>query len=61
MSTQQHLARIGAVAAVSGALAILITTLLHPLAADPNGAAAAFVGSDSPSQPSASQCFSASG
>jgi len=42
MSAQQHLVRIGAVAAVSGALTLFIATLLHPLGADPNDAPAAF-------------------
>src|SRR5215472_2422979 len=42
MSTEGHLARIGAVAAVSGAVTLFVATLLHPMTADPNDAAAAF-------------------
>jgi hypothetical protein len=42
MSTEGHLARGGAAAAVSGALMLFISTLLHPLNADPNDAPAAF-------------------
>jgi hypothetical protein len=42
VSTRQHLARIGAAAAVIGALTLFIATLLHPLSADPNDAPAAF-------------------
>ncbi len=42
MSTRQHLARIGAAAAMIGALTLFIATLLHPLSADPNDAPAAF-------------------
>ena len=42
MSTEQHLARIGAVAAIVGALVLLVATLLHPISADPNDPAAAF-------------------
>ncbi|HYC23163.1 MAG TPA: hypothetical protein VEI94_10690 [Candidatus Bathyarchaeia archaeon] len=42
MSTRQHLARIGAVAAIGGALTLFVATLLHPLSADPNDAPAAF-------------------
>lgn len=42
MSTQQRLARIGAAAAVSGALTLFVATLLHPMSADPNNAPAAF-------------------
>jgi hypothetical protein len=40
--TSAHLARIGAVAALVGAPLLLVSTLLHPLAADPNDASAAF-------------------
>ncbi len=43
MSTQQHLARIGAVAAMSGAVTLFVATLLHPTSADPNDPPAAFV------------------
>src|SRR5436190_5455157 len=42
MSTQQHLARVGAVAAMGGALTLFIATLLHPMTADPNDPPAAF-------------------
>ena len=42
MSTQQHLARIGAAAAIGGAVTLFIATLLHPMSADPNDAPAAF-------------------
>jgi hypothetical protein len=42
VSTRQRLARIGAVAAVSGALTLFVATLLHPMSADPNDAPAAF-------------------
>ena len=38
----QHLVRVGAVAAVIGAVTLFVATLLHPLSADPNDAAAAF-------------------
>jgi hypothetical protein len=41
-STSRSLARIGAVAAIVGALALLVSTLLHPLGADPHDAPAAF-------------------
>jgi hypothetical protein len=37
-----HLVRIGAVAAFCGAPILLVSTLLHPMSADPNDAAAAF-------------------
>src|SRR5262245_24206283 len=40
--TQQHLARIGAAAAIGGAVTLFIATLLHPMSADPNDAPAAF-------------------
>jgi len=43
MTTQQHLARIGAAAAISGAVLLLVATLLHPMNADPNDPLAAFV------------------
>lgn len=39
---QSHLARVGSVAAIGGALLMMITTYLHPLGADPNDAEAAF-------------------
>jgi len=42
MSTPGHLARIGAPAAVIGAVTLFISTLLHPMSADPNDAPAAF-------------------
>jgi len=42
MSTRRHLARIGAAAAVIGAVTLFISTLLHPMSADPNDAPAAF-------------------
>jgi hypothetical protein len=42
VSTLQFLARIGAVAAPTGAVLLLVSTLLHPLGADPNDAPAAF-------------------
>ncbi len=42
MSTQQHLARIGATAAMSGAVTLFVATLLHPMSADPNDPSAAF-------------------
>jgi uncharacterized protein DUF4386 len=42
MSTEGHLARVGAAAAVSGALTLFVSTLLHPMKADPNDAPAAF-------------------
>src|SRR2546425_1242939 len=42
MSTEQHLARVGAVAAMGGALTLFIATLLHPMTADPNDPPAAF-------------------
>ena len=42
MSTRRHLARIGATAAVIGAVTLFVATLLHPMSADPNDAPAAF-------------------
>lgn len=42
MSTYQPLARIGSVAAVTGAILLFVSTLLHPLDSDPNDAPAAF-------------------
>ena len=42
MSTRRHLARIGATAAVVGAVTLFVATLLHPMSADPNEAPAAF-------------------
>ena len=42
MSTPGHLARIGAAAAVIGSVTLFISTLLHPMSADPNDAPAAF-------------------
>src|SRR5437773_6188049 len=38
-----YLARLGAAAAIVGAPVLLIATLVHPMSADPNDAAAAFV------------------
>ena len=42
IDTPQPLARIGAIAAFAGALVLLVSTLLHPLSADPNDPPAAF-------------------
>jgi hypothetical protein len=42
MTTYQSLARLGGVAAVGGAVLLVVTTLLHPLGSDPNDPAAAF-------------------
>ena len=39
---QRQFARVGAVAAISGALTLFTATLLHPMEADPNDPAAAF-------------------
>lgn len=39
---QSHLARLGSVAAIGGALLLMITTYLHPVGDDPNDADAAF-------------------
>ena len=39
---QPHVARVGAVAAIAGALTLFAATLLHPMDADPNDPAAAF-------------------
>jgi hypothetical protein len=39
---RQHLARVGGAAAVGGAVALVIGTLLHPLGADPNNPTEAF-------------------
>ena len=39
---QSHLARLGSVAAIGGALLLMFTTFLHPIGADPNDAEAAF-------------------
>src|SRR5262245_19099614 len=39
--TEQHLARIGAAAAIGGAVTLFIATLMHPMSADPNDAPAA--------------------
>jgi hypothetical protein len=41
-ATEQHFARVGAVAAVSGSLVLLVATSLHPMSADPNDPMAAF-------------------
>ena len=42
MTTHRPLARLGAVAALTGAVLLVVTTLLHPLGSDPNHPAAAF-------------------
>jgi len=42
VSTREHLTRIGAVAAIVGAVTLFVATLLHPMSADPNDAPAAF-------------------
>lgn len=42
MNNGQHLARIGAVAAIGGSVIAFIATALHPMSADPNDPAAAF-------------------
>lgn len=42
MRTDQSLARLGAVAAVTGAVVLLVATVLHPAGADPNDPGAAF-------------------
>jgi hypothetical protein len=42
MDTSHSLARLGAVAAVAGAVLVLVSTLLHPLGSDPNDPPAAF-------------------
>jgi hypothetical protein len=42
VTTQQELARLGAVAAVIGPIVVFVTTLLHPMSADPNEPLAAF-------------------
>ena len=42
MSTKQYLARLGAAAAISGAVTLFVSTLLHPMSADPNDPSAAF-------------------
>ncbi len=42
MTTQRHLARIGALAAVIGSVTLFTSTLLHPMSADPNDPLAAF-------------------
>ena len=39
---RSHLARVGSVAAIGGALLLMITTYLHPVGDDPNDAEAAF-------------------
>ena len=39
---REYLARVGAVAAIGGALTLLIGTLLHPMQADPNNSVEAF-------------------
>ncbi len=41
-STDRYLVRIGAIAAILGALLLFVSTLLHPLGADPDDAVAAF-------------------
>jgi Domain of unknown function (DUF4386) len=42
-ATEEHLARVGAVAAITGAVLLFIATLLHPTSADPNDPVAAFL------------------
>jgi hypothetical protein len=42
VTTRQELARLGAVAAVIGPIVVFVTTLLHPMSADPNEPLAAF-------------------
>jgi hypothetical protein len=42
VGTRGHLARIGAAAAVGGAVLLFVATLMHPMSADPNDAPAAF-------------------
>ncbi len=42
MNSETNLTRLGAVAALLGSLLLLVSTMLHPLAADPNDAEAAF-------------------
>jgi hypothetical protein len=42
MNDGRHLARIGAVAAISGSVIAFIASALHPMSADPNDLAAAF-------------------
>ena len=42
MPSEIHLSRVGGVAAIVGAVVLLAATMLHPLDADPNDAAAAF-------------------
>jgi hypothetical protein len=42
MSTRGRLARMGAAAAAIGAVTLFVSTLLHPISADPNDAPAAF-------------------
>ena len=42
MSTAQHLARLGAAAAVVGAVLLMVSTALHPLDSDPGDPPAAF-------------------
>lgn len=41
-ATQRSLARLGAVAALGGAVLLFVSTLLHPLGSDPNAPRAAF-------------------
>ena len=42
MNTEEHLARIGEAAAVTGGLILFVSTMFHPMQADPNDALAAF-------------------
>jgi hypothetical protein len=42
MSTARHLARLGAIAALVGAILLIVSTALHPLGSDPADAPAAF-------------------
>ena len=41
-SSARQLLRIGAIAAMAGPLVLFVSTLMHPLEADPNDAVAAF-------------------
>jgi len=42
MTTEHHLARIGAVAAVIGSAVLFAATMLHPMSADPSDPTMAF-------------------
>lgn len=41
-TSPQHFARLGAVAAIAGPVTLFVSTLLHPMSADPNDPVAAF-------------------